>query len=71
MTVAELIEQLKELPQDFNVILQEDPEGNGYHQCRGADLMQVEDPQAYRPEPFCIGDNDHAEVLGNVVVIYP
>lgn len=30
MTVSELIEQLKTMPQDAKVILQKDAEGNGY-----------------------------------------
>lgn len=71
MTVKELIKELKKLPQELPVILQQDPEGNGYHQCGGAGLENVEDPEAYRPEPLCVGDDDHAEFLGNVVVIYP
>ncbi len=38
MTVAELIMELQALPnQDAVVVLQRDPEGNGYSPLRGAD----------------------------------
>lgn len=48
MTVNELIKQLKELPGDLQVILQIDPEGNGYDTIRGVE--------------FCIADKDLEEV---------
>ncbi len=37
MTVAELIEQLKELPLDSEVIMQRDAEGNGYSPLHAVD----------------------------------
>ena len=42
MTVAELIRALQACPcQDANVILQRDPEGNGYSPLRGADPESI------------------------------
>lgn len=37
MTVAELIAELQELPQDLIVIVQKDSEGNGYSPLAGSD----------------------------------
>ena len=37
MNVKELKEQLENLPDDMELYLQEDQEGNGYHECRGLD----------------------------------
>lgn len=37
MTVKELREQLANLPDDMQLFLQVDPEGNGYHKVRGID----------------------------------
>lgn len=39
MLVSELIEKLNTLPQNLLVIIQEDPEGNGYLGASGADLV--------------------------------
>ena len=41
MTVAELIAQLQAMPQDSIVILQRDPEGNGYSPLHVADADAV------------------------------
>lgn len=38
MLVRELIEMLQELEPDTLVVLQKDPEGNGYSPCAGAAL---------------------------------
>lgn len=37
MKVSELIDRLKNCDMNAEVILQIDPEGNGYHEVRGAD----------------------------------
>lgn len=37
MTVGELIEELKKLPEKSNVIIQKDSEGNGYSPLYGLD----------------------------------
>jgi hypothetical protein len=37
MKVKDLIEELKKMPQEHEVYLQKDPEGNGYDELRYAD----------------------------------
>ena len=41
MNVKELRESLAELPDDMEVVLQKDPEGNGYSPLSGADPDSV------------------------------
>ena len=36
-TVKDLLKELKAMDQDRIVVLQRDPEGNGYSPCKGAD----------------------------------
>jgi hypothetical protein len=50
MKVKELRELLQDLPDDMEILLQEDSEGNGYHPLRGAD-------------DECVYDKDCNEVL--------
>lgn len=50
MTVAELIEALKKLPPDSQVILQKDAEGNGY-----SPLADVDGDAIYKPETMWYG----------------
>lgn len=71
MTVLELIEELKNYPDDLEVILQRDPEGNGYAPLSGAeDAKQIEyeechsnpeDYEEYYEEPY----------VPNCVVLWP
>ncbi len=41
MTVAELIAELRTMPQESIVVLQKDAEGNGYSPLRGTDASAV------------------------------
>ena len=52
MNVKELKEVLANLPDDMQVILQIDPEGNGYHTlyCADPDSIAIMDERGYRPE---------------------
>lgn len=51
MTVAELIEALKDMPPAAEVILQKDAEGNGYSPLAGADANVI-----YKPETTWSGE---------------
>ena len=51
MTVKELKEEIKNLPDDMEVVLQKDAEGNGYSPLSGADPDAV-----YIPETTWSGD---------------
>jgi hypothetical protein len=51
MTVAELIEELMKLPQDSQVILQTDVEGNGY-----SPLSAVDGNAIYKPDTTWSGE---------------
>lgn len=42
MTVKELREELANLPDDLELVLQIDPEGNGYNPVRGIDPNGIE-----------------------------
>lgn len=44
MTVAELIEELKKLPPESEVILQKDAEGNGYSPLHAVDGNAIYEP---------------------------
>lgn len=52
MKVSELIKKLEDLPQDSDVLLAIDPEGNGFHKMRGAY------PGLYDPEDVYEGALD-------------
>lgn len=41
MTVGELIEELKKFDPNMEVVLQKDPEGNGYEYLSGADPQGI------------------------------
>jgi hypothetical protein len=47
MTVKELIEQLKNCPQDSKVVIQMDPEGNGYRPAYVVDPNCVYQDEGY------------------------
>lgn len=53
MNVAELIEELQKLPPDLLVVIQKDPEGNGYYEARGADGNDL-----------CYDDSDYEGSVG-------
>jgi len=67
MTVAELIKQLQELPQDHEVILSKDAEGNNF-----SPLYQMGEG-CYHPETTWYGEVDFEleENFPNAVVIFP
>jgi len=49
MTVKELKKELAKFPDDMELVLQIDPEGNGYHEVRGidGDGIMTEDNECY------------------------
>lgn len=84
MTVNELIAQLKELPGEYRVLIQKDPEGNGYNWGRGATIVIPEDPEEHRPSYVydidssasdnLLEEDDWEDIKKNsekVVVIFP
>lgn len=81
MTVAELIEELRVLPQDLKVVLQRDQEGNGFQKARGVDpgftedldqwhIEDVYDEESYLDDYFEDDDNNRC-FDPNCVVIFP
>jgi len=51
LTVKELIEELKDMPQDAEIIMQKDAEGNGYSPLSVVDLDAI-----YVPDSTWSGD---------------
>ena len=80
MKVSELIEILKTLPQEHDVILQKDPEGNGYDTASGASVVvYTSDRDVYNldwsADDACFDSEEEWEEFKKteqkVVVIYP
>lgn len=74
--ISKLIEQLWEAKRqhgDVGVILQQDPEGNGYYAVRGGEIgFLTEDHEyAYADLDEAIADGNDFEDLTRVLVIYP
>lgn len=75
ITVKDLIEELKNMPQDAIVIVQQDAEGNGYRKCVGADS----DAYTYNLDDYCLEVQTYDDIIDyddelrstQVVVIYP
>lgn len=63
LTVSELIADLMKLPPDAMVVVQTDPEGNGFHEARGAELANWINGAA---EPYSSTDDSPA-----CVVVFP
>ena len=73
MTVAELIKELKKLPQDYLVIMSSDGEGNKFSPC-----SQACGPYMYEPDSSWAGEirdkeehGDDDEYKENAVVLWP
>lgn len=47
MKVCELIAELVKLPQDLDIIIQEDSEGNGYHKAYAVELVYDDEDHGY------------------------
>lgn len=70
MLKNELIRLLTAIPGNPRVVLQKDPEGNGFAQLDGCGLSTFEDPASYRPE---LMDDDGDERLADLraIVLWP
>ncbi len=72
MTVKELIEQLSILPQDLQVILQKDAEGNGYSPLSGVDSeCQYVPDNTWSGEVYSVGEVLHEPHFEDCVVLFP
>ena len=79
MTVKELKEELANLPDDMELVLQIDPEGNGYHTVRGidCDCIMTDDGECYAADwsadEACMDEDEWKEFLKKprVGVVYP
>lgn len=83
MTVKELKQAIENLPNDMEVILQKDSEGNGYSPCAGADAnaIYVED-SSYSGEVYstewsakdcCLEEDEWEELKSGPrsLILYP
>ena len=77
MKVRELIEELKQLPQDVEVILSRDEEGNGFNPFSGDFSIGVYDPDGDDWSQFTTKENWEDDKDGepypgdNAVVMWP
>jgi len=68
MIVADLIQQLQELPQSLEVFTSIDEEGNGYRSVFSAQVEKMDgDNDVYHPDDY----EEHKDDLREVVVIWP
>ena len=65
MTVKELIESLSALDPDLKIVLQTDPEGNGYYPLSGVEETRLNDDGA------AMHPDDWEYNMVRAVVIYP
>lgn len=66
MRVKELIESLSKMDPDLPIVLQVDPEGNGYYKLRGAEETMLD------VDGFAVHPDDHAEYgVKKGVVVFP
>jgi hypothetical protein len=76
MKVKELIIELQAMDPEMEIILQGDPEGNDYHECRGSDLCYYDKTEGLLALEF-YSDKSEAEAdldAENIItgcVIYP
>ncbi len=83
MKIKELKELLETLPDDMDVILQKDSEGNGYSPLAGGDNEAVYIPNStwsgevystkWSAEDACMDDDEWKELLEKprVLILYP
>lgn len=81
-TIKDLKGDIEDLPDDMEILLQTDPEGNGYEYIRGIDPECVILEEGYRPEVISteftsseadIDEDEWDEILKRtkVAVIFP
>lgn len=68
MTVKQLKERLAELPDDFEVIMQSDAEGNSYSPLSGLEGCRYEEETTWSGE---VVHPDDQEGPNNAVVLWP
>jgi len=77
MKVKELIEQLQKLPQDIDVLLSSDEEGNSFNVYSGDTSVGVFDPEGGEWSAFTCKENWESDKDGapypgdNAVVLWP
>lgn len=83
MTVKELKEAIANLPDEMEVFLQKDPEGNGYSPLAGTDFDAVYVPNsnssgdvysiAWTAEDACMSEDDWEEIKSKprILILYP
>lgn len=83
MNVKELKELIDNLPDDMEVIMQKDAEGNGYSPLRGADPDAVYIPEApwygvvysmdWCAEDACVSDEEWEEIISKprALILHP
>ena len=79
MTVKELKEELAGLPDDLELVLQIDPEGNGYHPVQGIDGegIQTDDGEVFdakwTADEACMEEEEWEEFKKRprVGIVYP
>lgn len=64
MKVKDLITELQKLDPEFDVIMQRDPEGNGYSPCAGVETTHY-------ISTMWSGEVDDEDPNKNAVVLYP
>lgn len=79
MNVKELKKELENLPDDMELVLQIDSEGNGYEQVRGIDPNGIETPDGdiydrrWSADDACMEEDEWEEIkkLPSKGIIYP
>ena len=78
MKVRDLIVELVEMNQELDIILQKDPEGNGYSPISGADIDCIYDdgemwPTYWTANDACMDEEEWQEILkkDRCCVLYP
>jgi len=71
MTVAELIKELQKYSGDFEVILQKDPEGNGYSPAAGVEDALYLGYEECWSNPEIYEEYYDEEYEANCVVLWP
>lgn len=71
MTVDQLIRELQNYPGDLEIILQRDPEGNGYSPLAGSDTaIYISDDECWS-DPEIYEEYYEKEYESNAVVLWP
>ena len=73
MLIKDLKEQLENIPDNLEVYLQTDPEGNGYYSVRGIDIAYRIGNNTYNPDIYCEEDiEDYQEDNPiKIAVVFP